>query len=80
MEHFYRIIAPKTRGRAARHQTARVDQIDVVEYLEAVSGDFSQDRPLWAMSSTMLRKRLNMIQSVLGLPTTKSHDKAVHMI
>ena len=69
-----RINVPKTRGRAARHQSARIDQVDVVEYLEAVFGDYPPDRPIWSMSSTTLRKRLNMIQTALGLPTSKSHD------
>ena len=69
-----RITTPKTRGRTARHQSARVDQSDVVEYLTTVFGKFHPDQPLWPLSSSTLRKRLNMLQTALGLPTTKSHE------
>ena len=69
-----RITTPKTRGRTARHQSARIDQIDVVEYLSAVFGGFSKDQKLWSMSASTLRKRMNLLQAALGLPTVKSHN------
>ena len=69
-----RITTPKTRGRTARHQSARVDQSDVVEFLTIVFGRLQPDQPLWPMSSSTLRKRLNMLQAALGLPTVKSHE------
>ena len=69
-----RITTPKTRGRAARHQSARIDQSDLVEYLAHVFGGYKRDQKLWPMSSSTLRKRLNLLQSALGLPTRKSHD------
>ena len=69
-----RITTPKTRGRAARHQSARIDQADVVDYLSAVFAKLAPDQPLWSMSSSTLRKRMNMLQASLGLPTSKSHE------
>ena len=69
-----RITTPKTRGRAARHQSARVDQSDLVEYLSIVCGAYKGDQKLWPMSASTLRKRLNLLQSALGLPVRKSHD------
>ena len=69
-----RITTPKTRGRAARHQSARIDQSDLVEYLSVVFGHYKADQKLWPMSASTLRKRLNLLQSALGLPTTRSHD------
>ena len=69
-----RITAPKTRGRTARHQSARVDQRDVVEYLSVVFAGYQPDQLLWPMSSSTLRKRLNLLQTALGMPTTRSHD------
>ena len=69
-----RITTPKTRGRAARHQSARIDQSDLVEYLAVVFGHYKADQKLWPMSASTLRKRLNLLQSALGLPTAKSHD------
>lgn len=69
-----RITTPKTRGRAARHQSARIDQSDLVEYFAHVFGSYKRDQRLWPMSASTLRKRLNLLQSALGLPTRKSHD------
>ena len=69
-----RITTPKTRGRTARHQSARVDQRDVVEYLSVVFAGYQPDQLLWPMSSSTLRKRLNLLQTALGMPTTRSHD------
>ena len=69
-----RITTPKTRGRAARQQSARIDQVDIVEYLSHVFGSYKPDQKLWSLSASTLRKRLNLLQSALGLPTRKSHD------
>ena len=69
-----RITTPKTRGRAAKHQSSRVDQSDVVEYLQTVFGPFQPDQYLWPMSSSTLRKRMNMLLTALGVSTTRSHE------
>ena len=69
-----RITTPKMRGCAARHQSARVDQSDVVEFLSVIFAGYQPDQLLWPMSSSTLRKRRNLLQTALGMPTAHSHD------
>ncbi|CAE7306808.1 unnamed protein product [Symbiodinium necroappetens] len=58
---------PKTRGRAARHQSARVDPANVIELLDAVFGKLPGHALLWPQSGATLRRRLEQIQERLGL-------------
>ncbi|OLP94780.1 Uncharacterized protein YabR [Symbiodinium microadriaticum] len=58
---------PKTRGRAARHQSARVDPADIIELLDAVFGNLPGHVSLWPQSCATLRRRLEQIQERLGL-------------
>ena len=51
-----------------------LDQRDVVEYLSMVFASYQPDQLLWPMSSSTLRKRLNLLQTSLGMPTARSHD------
>ena len=66
------IRAPKTRGRSAKHQAARVDQSDIVRYVSAMYGKASKDTKLWPFSAATLRKRFQNLLGALLLPTTKS--------
>ena len=66
-----RIEEPKTRGRHARHQAARVDQCDVVSLLSAVYGPMAPSEALWPYSAATLRKRFNQLLLAVGLPTEK---------
>eukprot|EP00438_Fugacium_kawagutii_P009501 Skav200311 [mRNA] locus=scaffold4329:205328:206512:- [translate_table: standard] len=66
-----KIKEAKTRGRAAKHQSARVDQPDLVELLTSVYGHMSSDAPLWPWSAATLRKRFNALLEALSLPTEK---------
>lgn len=63
-----RIRAPKTRGRAAKHQAARVDPSDMIQLLVGVFGELPPDRLLWPFSAATLRKRFAAVLSSLGLP------------
>ena len=65
------IRQPKTRARAAKHQAARVDQIDVIRYITAMYGSSPKDTKLWPFSAATLRKRFQNLLAALGLPTTK---------
>lgn len=56
-----KIKYPKTRGRAARHQAARVDPPDVVALLAAVYGGFEKPQKLWPYSAATLRKRMSAL-------------------
>ena len=68
-----RILDPKTRGRSARHQSARVDHSDIVELLSKVFGNLHDSDHLWPFSASTLRKRFNCLLTTLGLPTSKGH-------
>ena len=66
-----RIRMPKTRGRAARHQAARIDPSDIVRLLTATFSETAPDKKLWPYSASTLRKRFTTLLASLGLPTTK---------
>ena len=66
-----RIKEAKTRGRAAKHQSSRIDQPDVVLLLSSVYGPLPSDKPLWPGSASTLRKRFSQLLTSLGLPTEK---------
>ena len=66
-----RIRTPKTRGRAARHQAARIDPLDVISLLTAVFARRPPDAKLWPYSAATLRKRFSSLLVGLELPTSK---------
>ena len=66
------IKSPKTRGRHARHQAARIDQRDLIAFLTAVYKDFPKGAQLWPFSASTLRKRFGMLLRSLELPDKKS--------
>ena len=69
-----RIKEPKTRGRHARHQAARIDQSDVVALLSAVYGPMAPSEALWPYSAATLRKRFSALLGALSLPTEKKGE------
>ena len=60
------IKSPKTRGRAAKHQSSRIDPEDVVQLLSAVFGGLSRNEMLWPASPATLRRRFCLLQAALG--------------
>ena len=66
------IRAPKTRGRAAKHQAARIDQSDIVQFVTAMYGEAPKQTKIWPYSPATLRKRFNEVLTALTLPTTKT--------
>ena len=64
-----KIRLPKTRGRGAKHQSARVDPIDLAKLNSHVFKDEPPEAPLWPMSAGTLRKRFTSVLKELGLPT-----------
>eukprot|EP00438_Fugacium_kawagutii_P024998 Skav224819 [mRNA] locus=scaffold613:5807:6922:+ [translate_table: standard] len=73
VHHVYlQIRQPKTRGSAARHQSARVDPQDVIRLLIAVFGRKPRHEKLWLGSGSTLRKRFGSLLRALGLPTEAS--------
>ena len=55
------IRSRKTRGRAARHQAARIDPPDVIQLLSAVFGRYPNESKLWPFSAATLRKRFSAL-------------------
>ena len=51
------IRSPKTRGRAARHQAARIDQEDIIRFLTAMYAESPKDTKIRLYSAATLRKR-----------------------
>ena len=70
-----RIKTPKTRGRAARHQAARIDPPDILKLLTAVYAKAPATSLLWPFSASTLRKRFSSLLSGLGLQTTKVNGR-----
>jgi len=62
-----RIKMPKTRGRSAKHQAARVDPIDMIQLITGVFEHFHPDAKLWPFSASTLRKRFNNLLEAVGL-------------
>eukprot|EP00438_Fugacium_kawagutii_P004405 Skav208533 [mRNA] locus=scaffold3037:172332:179238:+ [translate_table: standard] len=63
-----RIEEPKTRGRGARHQSARVDPSDLVQLISAVFRRHSPSQKLWGYSAQTLRRRFCQLLAAVGLP------------
>lgn len=64
-----RIMEPKTRFRAARHQAGKMEQPDLMQIVWIGLGKLKPAEPLWPFSGATLRNRLSKILSRLGLPT-----------
>ena len=69
-----KIKLPKTRGRSAKHQAAKIDACDIVELLSAIYADLPPDAPLWPFSASTLRKRFNSLLEALNLDTKRTID------
>eukprot|EP00435_Cladocopium_sp_Y103_P075270 s60_g55.t1 len=65
------IKMPKTRGRAARHQAARIDQEDIIRFLSAMYAEAPKSTMIWPYSAATLRKRFSEVLKALQLPTEK---------
>ena len=70
------IKEPKTRGRAAKHQVARIDPRDIVLLLELVYRNYAPGQRLWHMSPSSFRKRFNQLQHALGLVAGNAEKSA----
>ena len=64
-----RIAEPKTRFRAARHQSGKLEQPDLIEVVTLGFGSLRKDEKLWPFSGSTLRLRLVKILKSLGLPS-----------
>eukprot|EP00435_Cladocopium_sp_Y103_P070841 s475_g36.t1 len=71
-----KIREPKTRGRHAKHQAARIDPVDIIQILELAYKNVAGSTPLWTQSSATLRKRLNDLMRALKLPRSLAFHKS----
>ena len=62
-----RVPESKTRGRGARHQSARVDPSDIVLLISGVFGGYAATQKLWPFSAATLRRRFGQLLSAVGL-------------
>ena len=69
-----RVNEPKTRGRGARHQSARVDQSDLVQIIAAAFKDLPSTAKLWPLSASTLRKRFVHVLKELGVPVKRTQN------
>eukprot|EP00438_Fugacium_kawagutii_P027002 Skav232500 [mRNA] locus=scaffold1096:33698:38011:+ [translate_table: standard] len=67
-----RIQEPKTRYRAARRQSGKLEQPDLIEVIQLGLGHLLPHEPLWHLSGPTLRLRLSKVLARLGLPTSGS--------
>lgn len=72
-----RIREPKTRGRGARHQSARIEPKDTVALVSAVFREFSPGEKLWRHSASTLRRRFNQLLLAVGLPLNDESGRKV---
>ena len=63
-----KIAEPKTRFKAARHQSSKVEQPDLVLIVQLGFGALAKDEWLWPFSGSTLRSRLAKILARLDLP------------
>ena len=70
-----KIRMPKTRGRAARHQSTRIDPVDVVCLLCIAFSNIPQGDLLWPLSPATFRRRFALLQSALGLVQGPHNDQ-----
>ena len=68
----FSIQDPKTRNVAARHQCAKLDIPDLLDFLDITFGDFQPRQRLWPHAGQTLRLRLKALMSHIGLPTATS--------
>ncbi|CAE7356391.1 unnamed protein product, partial [Symbiodinium microadriaticum] len=74
-----RIEEPKTRMRMARHQSAKVEQSDLVELLHLAFADLESTSRLWPQSPQTLRRRFDLVLERIGLPTARTGQKQLDL-
>ena len=63
-----RIEEPKARYRAARHQSGKMEQPDLISVVQLGLGKLKSGDALWPFHRATLRHRLNKVLQSLGLP------------
>ena len=74
-----RIQEPKTRLRAARHQSAKIEASDLVELIDIAFAHLPPASRLWPFSAQTLRRRLDSALERLGIPTARNHSRPLDL-
>ena len=60
------IEEPKTRGRGAKHQAAKVEAVDLIKVISLAFARLQKEEKLWQMSPQTLRKRFDLALHRVG--------------
>ena len=74
-----RIDQPKTRGRAAKHQSAKLEPSDLVEVAALAFLQLPRSSRLWPFSNQTLRRRLDCILDRLGIPKSGQQGRSLDL-
>ena len=74
-----RLAEPKTRYRAARHQAAKIEAVDLVRIATIAFFDLPRNAPLWPFSAQTLRKRLDTILRRLGISSAGPGGRGIDL-
>ena len=74
-----RIAEPKTRLRAARHQSAKLEPADLVQLVDIAFRDLHPTAKLWQGSTQTLRRRLDSVLERLGVPTARTEKRPLDL-
>ncbi|CAE7627177.1 unnamed protein product [Symbiodinium sp. CCMP2456] len=74
-----RIHEPKTRGRAARHQSAKLEPADLVQLCSLAFEHLPKTSKIWPMSAQTLRKRFYEVLARLGMPRSGGRERPLDL-
>ena len=74
-----RIHEPKTRGRAARHQSAKLEPADLVQLCSLAFEHQPRSSRIWPMSAQTLRRRLYLVLDRLGMPRSGGRERPLDL-
>ncbi|CAE7935542.1 unnamed protein product, partial [Symbiodinium sp. KB8] len=74
-----RIQEPKTRGRAARHQSSKLEPSDLVELCSLAFERLPKTARVWSMSPQTLRKRLYDVLRRLGMSRSGGRERPLDL-
>jgi hypothetical protein len=74
-----KILEPKTRQRAARHQAAKLEPLDLVELVDLGFRRLAPAERLWPGSSQALRRRMDLALQRLGIVGDKKRERPLDL-
>ena len=74
-----KILEPKTRQRAARHQAAKLEASDLVELVDLGFRKLTPAERLWPGSSQALRRRMDLALKRLGIVSKKMQERPLDL-